>query len=263
MVWSVTVPYILLFLAGMVAGFINSIAGGGTLFTFPTLVWLGRPPILANATNSVALWPGSLTGMIGFRREMTGSGRLFLFLAVPSLLGGVGGAVLLLHTPERFFSFAVPWLILFATGLIAFQEPIGRILQPREEEPIGPGGISSRKKAIILASQFCIGIYGGYFGAGIGILMLALLGLFGFRDIHRMNGMKNGLAMCINGIAAVYFILSHSVIWSDAVALSAGSIAGAYGGAGLARRLGRPLVKKIVILVGLFTAFSMLWRTRL
>jgi len=262
--WTGWLSYGLLVIAGAAAGLINSIAGGGTLVTFPTLVWLGRPPILANASNTVALWPGSLAGMIGFRREMAGCSRIFPWLAIPSILGGVSGAALLLSTPARLFSFIVPWLILFATLLIIFQGRLQRrfTLPDEEHRDSGrEGEMPLRKRGLMITSQYLIGLYGGYFGAGIGILMLALLGLLGHKDLHRMNGLKNGLAMCINGIAAFYFVFHGAVIWMDSFALAVGAILGAYGGAGLARRLGRDFVRKVVIAIGFIMAFSMLFRS--
>src|SRR3712207_1820063 len=177
------------------AGLINSIAGGGTLVSFPALLWIGRDPVLANATSTVALWPASLAGVYGFRRELKGGARLFLLFGVPSLLGGVLGAVLLLRTPSETFARLVPFLILFATLLLAAQEPISRKLGKAED-----GGRSRAWWAGAVAFQFLVGVYGGYFGAGIGILMLAALGLLGFSDIHRMNALKNLLAICINEI---------------------------------------------------------------
>ncbi len=262
MIWTNILSYALLVAAGAAAGLINSIAGGGTLVTFPTLLWLGRNPVLANASNTIALWPGSLTGMIGFRREMAGTARIFPWLAVPSLLGGISGAVLLVHTPERYFSAIVPWLIFFSTLLIMFQEKLRKklaIANPLETDPEGAARLT--RPGMMVLSQYLIGLYGGYFGAGIGILMLALLGLLGHQDLHRMNGLKNGLAMCINGVAAFYFVFQGAVIWGDSLSLMAGSIVGAYGGAGLARRLGREFVRKVVIAIGLFMTVSLFLRS--
>ena len=230
---------LIIFGAAFLAGAVNSIAGGGTLISFPTRVWLGRDAILANATNAAALWPGSFAGMIGFRQDLAKVRRSLLLLTIPSLLGGAVGAILLLHTSTRTFEQLVPWLILSATLLLAFQEVITRHLPYRW--PLG----------VVLAFQFLVGIYGGYFGAGMGILMLAALGLMGLTDLHQMNGLKNLLAICINGVAAIYFALSGAVIWFDALLMAVAAILGGYAGAKIAHKLGRGFVRGAVVVIGL------------
>lgn len=238
--------------AAFAAGLINSIAGGGTLLSFPALIWLGRDPVLANATSTVALWPASLAGAYGFRRDLKGGARWLLVFGAPSLAGGVLGAFLLLRTPSGTFARLVPFLILFATLLVAVQEPISQRLGRAEgERP------SRAWWAGTIVFQFLVGVYGGYFGAGIGILMLAALGLLGFADIHRMNGLKNLLALCINGVAALYFILSGAVIWVDVLVMTFAAIAGGYSGARLAYRLGRRFVRYAVIVIGLVMGVSL------
>ena len=232
---------LLIALAGLLAGAVNSIAGGGTLISFPTLVWLGRDPIIANATNAVAMWPGSLASAIGFRRELASVRRWLLLLLIPSLAGGGLGAWLLLRTPTRTFQQIVPFLILGATLLLAFQEVISRRV----------GKISHSHRVFVFVFQFLVGLYGGYFGAGMGILMLAALGLIGLTDLHQMNGLKNVLAVGINGIAAIYFALAKAVAWNDVFILAAGTIAGGYLGARLARKLGRKFVRRAVVVIGL------------
>lgn len=239
--------------AAFAAGLINSIAGGGTLVSFPALLWTGRDAVLANATSTVALWPASLAGVYGFRRELKGGSRLFLLFGGPSLLGGALGAALLLRTPSATFARLVPFLILFATLLLAAQEPLSRRLKHSEEEkPPSRGWWAGA-----MVFQFLVGVYGGYFGAGIGILMLAALGLLGFTDIHRMNALKNLLAICINGVAAVYFITSGAVIWSDVLVMMFAAIAGGYSGARLAYKLGRRFVRLAVIAIGLVMSVSL------
>jgi uncharacterized membrane protein YfcA len=241
--------------AAFAAGLINSIAGGGTLVSFPALLWTGRDPVLANSTSTVALWPASLAGVYGFRRELKGGARLFLLFGAPSLAGGVLGAVLLLRTSSETFARLVPFLILFATLLLAVQEPISRKLGRVEgEKPTRAWWVGA------VVFQFLVGVYGGYFGAGIGILMLAALGLLGFSDIHRMNALKNLLAICINGVAAVYFIASGAVIWSDVLLMTFAALAGGYAGARLAYRLGRRFVRIAVIIVGLVMSVSLFFK---
>ncbi|MET0645873.1 MAG: sulfite exporter TauE/SafE family protein [Pyrinomonadaceae bacterium] len=243
--------------AAFAAGMINSMAGGGTLVSFPALLWVGRDPVLANATSTVALWPASLAGAYGFRSELKGGTRTFLLFAAPSLLGGVLGAVLLLRTPSETFGRLVPFLILFATLLLAAQEPISRRLRAGREEGQEP---TRAWWAGALVFQFLVGVYGGYFGAGIGILMLAALGLLGFDDIHRMNALKNLLAICINGVAAVCFVVWGAVIWSDVLVMTLAAVAGGYSGARLAYRLGRRFVRVAVILIGLAMSVSLFFR---
>ncbi len=253
------------FAAAFAAGMINSVAGGGTLITFPTLVWLGRDPIIANVTSTVALWPGSLGGMLGFRHELGDSRRWMLVLAGPSIAGGLLGAFLLLRTPSRTFAAIVPYLILFATILFAAQEPLARWLRRNDEALGAQRGVAPHQPRDdwwlgIAAFQFLVAVYGGYFGAGIGILMLAALGLLGLSDIHQMNGLKNFCAVCINLIAAGYFMLWGPVNWLDATVMAAGAIAGGFGGAGLARRLGREFVRRVVVVIGFAMAISLFLR---
>lgn len=264
-VWQIP----LVFAAAFVAGMMNSVAGGGTLVTFPTLVWIGIDPISANITSTVALWPGSLGALVGFRRELGDSRRLMLLLGAPSVAGGLIGARLLLLTPSPVFASIVPFLILFATILFAAGEPLMRRLRARdpkqssEQASEEAGTNRTRTRAWwtgAIVFQFLVAIYGGYFGAGIGILMLAALGLLGLTDIHQMNGLKNFFAVCINVVAAAYFIGSGRVEWSYALVMVVGAVAGGYGGAGLARKLGRTFVRRAVIFIGLAMALSLLLR---
>src|SRR5262249_20253553 len=183
---------------------INSVAGGGTLVSFPALIWVGRDPIVANVTSTIGLWPASLGAMVGFRQELRESREWISVLLAPSFAGGILGAVLLLRTPSRTFAAVVPYLILFATSLFAARARLGR----RSVAPPRADGFSRGSWWAAVSFQFLVSIYGGYFGAGIGILMLAALSLFGLTDMHRMNGIKNTLAVFINGTAAVYFSLS-------------------------------------------------------
>ena len=251
--------YFLVFLAAAVGGAINVVAGGGTLITFPAVVWLGVPPLAANATSTVALWPGSLAGTWGFRHELGGMRSWLLWFTVPSILGGVAGALLLLYTPKGRFEAIVPFLVLGATLLFLMQRTITRKFarqaldagEHAEERDVMP-----RPSVWFLVFQFGVAVYGGYFGAGIGILMLATLGLMGLTNIHKMNGLKNWGATCINGFAALMFVFSGIVQWPVALAMAAGSLCGGNIGAWLAIRAGQIWVRRAVIAVG-FGAF--LW----
>jgi uncharacterized membrane protein YfcA len=240
------------FASAFAAGAINSVAGGGTLLTFPTLIWLGLDSVAANATSTVAIWPGSLGGMWGYRKDLRTADRRMLALTVPSLAGGIAGALLLRFTPPSIFDAVVPFLILFATVLFMVQETVQRIFKTGEARHQ-----TSKWLAGAMVFQFFVALYGGYFGAGIGILMLAALSILGMSDIHQMNGLKNFFALCINGVAAIYFIFAHMVEWPYVLLMALGAIAGGIGGAGLARKMGRSRVRALVIAIGLAMALSL------
>ena len=254
----------MLFAAGAVAGAINSLAGGGTLVSFPTLLWLGRAPITANATNTLALCPGALATMAAFRNDLAPIRRWMLLLVPPSLAGGLIGAWLLLRTPERVFATMVPWLILFATLLFAAQGPITMGIRRLRRQTERPAANGPRREAwpYVVAFELAVAIYGGYFGAGVGIMTLAALGLVGFTDIHHMVGLRNFAALCINGVASVYFISQHAVVWPDALVMIVGQIIGGYGGARIARRLGRTFMRRAVVVIGAAMAASLLFARR-
>jgi uncharacterized membrane protein YfcA len=243
------------FAAAFAAGAINSVAGGGTLVTVPTMIWLGLPAINANATSTVALWPGSLSGAWGFRRELADADRRIFALVVPSVIGGLAGAMLLERTPPDVFERIVPALILFATCLFMAQEPLQRRFNLTTVHDARSHWLSWT-----MGFQLLVGVYGGYFGAGIGIMMLAALSLMGHTDIHQMNGVKNLLAVAINGIAIAYLATTDLILWPQALLMAAGAIAGGVGGAGAARRIGRAAVRRIVIAVGFAMALVMFLR---
>jgi uncharacterized membrane protein YfcA len=240
------------FASAFAAGAINSVAGGGTLLTFPTLIWLGLDSVAANATSTVAIWPGSLGSMWGYRKELALADRRVLALTAPSLIGGIAGALLLRFTPPSVFDALVPFLILFATILFMVQETVQRMFKTGEGRHQSATWLTG---AILF--QFFVSLYGGYFGAGIGILMLAALSILGLTDIHQMNGLKNFFALCINGVAAMYFIFAHMVQWPYVLIMAAGAIAGGVGGAGLARKMGRTAVRRVVIGIGFAMALSL------
>lgn len=240
--------------AAFAAGMINSVAGGGTVLTFPTLVWVGLAPVTANATSTVAIWPGALGSMWGYRENVRHAERRLVFLVLPSVIGGLLGAWLLRYTPPDLFAKLVPYLILFATILFMVQGPVQRYFGLH---PSGESHRTGRWLAGAMVFQFFVALYGGYFGAGIGILMLAALSILGLHDIHQMNGLKVLFGMSINGVAALYFIVMKMVYWPDVAVMAVAAIAGGYGGAGLARRLGRTVVRRIVIAIGFGMAISL------
>ncbi len=239
--------------AAFLAGAINSVAGGGTLVSFPALIWLGLNSVTANATSTVAIWPGTLGSIWGYRREMREAEPRMYLLVVPSLIGGISGALLLRWTPPAVFDRMVPFLILFATLLFMAQEQVQRALKTAGSE----SHRSAKWMAGAMLFQLAVGIYGGYFGAGIGILMLAALAIIGLTDIHQMNGLKTLFGMSINGVAAIYFIVAGMVYWPYVVLMAIAAILGGYGGAGTARKLGRTAVRRIVIAIGFGMAVSL------
>ena len=245
---------LLLFVAGGVAGIINSMAGGGILVSFPALVFSGAPAIDATATSKFALLMGGLASLWSYRREFATQKRWAWRFGPPSLLGGLMGAVLLLYTGEARFREIVPYLILFATSLFILQPTISKWLQI-EADAIQRSRFSL---ALALFFQFCVGLYAGYFGAGIGILMLAALGILGQKNIHEMNSLKVLLGSLMNGMAAVYFAIQSNILWPEALVMTAGALAGGYAGPKLARRLGPATVRTFVSIVGLGIGFYFL-----
>ena len=245
--------------ASSLAGAVNSVAGGGSLITFPVLVWLGREPIVANATNTVSLSPGSIAALHGFRRELVGLQRWIVWGTVPSLAGGTLGAVLLLRTPSAVFAGLVPYLILFATTLFACSGPLHALA--RRKRGGSPDGVPPLPRgSVFLLYHLLVSLYGGYFGAGIGIMMLAGLGLAGFVAIHRMIALRNYYAILINGVAAAYFILFGAVRWTDAAVLTVGQIVGGLAGARIARNLSASTVRWAVVVIGVVMALSLFRR---
>ena len=247
---------LLVVIAAAVGGAINAIAGGGTLITFPALVGLGVPAIVANATSTVALWPGALGSLYGYRDELAGARSWATRFAMPSLVGGLLGALLLLRTPAERFDQVVPWLVLGATVLFLVQRPLMTALRSRSAAaPGSPDDPTSRPPGIpLLLFQLGVAVYGGYFGAGIGILMLAALGFMGFTNIHRMNGLKNWGGLCINVVAALTFALGGFVDWPVAIAMATGAMAGGYAGSRLAQRVPQEWVRRAVIVIGFAAA---------
>jgi uncharacterized membrane protein YfcA len=237
--------YLLLCLAAIAAGAINSIAGGGTLLTFPSLLTVVSP-VVANATSTVSLVPGSLASAWGYRREMQAARRWLLLLMWPSLIGGAVGALLVTRLEERTFQTLVPWLLSVAATLFLLQPVIAKFTGIGESHAPPSHGT----RMAITLFQFLVAIYGGYFGAGIGILMLSSLSFMGISDIHQMNALKAILGTCINGIAVVVFIVEGKVNWHFALIMSAASILGGYLGAHFARRLNPHIVRWLVIIIG-------------
>ncbi|MEO7086940.1 MAG: sulfite exporter TauE/SafE family protein [Gemmatimonadaceae bacterium] len=244
----------------LIGGAMNSVAGGGTLLTFPALVGLGISPLIANATSTCALWPASVTSIFGYRAELRGAQKWAFGFAIPSVIGGGFGAWLLLRTPASRFAEIVPWLVLGATGLFIVQPAVARWVARRRVARLGDASHGSPSDEVltstlpsvpILLWQTLVGVYTGYFGAGAGILMLAALGFMGMSNIHRMNGLKNWGGLCMNAVAAIMFAFSGLVSWPIAAAMAVGSMSGGYLGSRGAQRVPRGVVRVVVILIGL------------
>jgi uncharacterized membrane protein YfcA len=231
--------YGLLFVAAAVGGAINSVAGGGSFVAFPALLFAGVPAVPANATNTIALWPGSLASAVAYRRELRDVRRTLFPLGVASLAGGLVGSLLLLRTSNHTFVLLIPWLLLFATVLFSFGGTVTGRLRAGARASLG----------VAIAAQLLIGVYGGYFGGGIGIMMLAVLSLLGMTDIHRMNSLKAVLGTLANGVAVVTFVVAGAVAWAPGAVMIVGGVVGGYAGAAMARRVEPGLVRKLVLVV--------------
>jgi uncharacterized membrane protein YfcA len=246
-----TFPQILLlFVAAILGGTLNAVAGGGTFITLPTLIFTGVLPINANATSTIALWPGSVASLSAYRKELLTQNRTVIaVLSITSLIGGVLGAELLLSTSQSTFVTLLPYLLLLATVLFAISGPITTRMRKR-----AAGEVKAQhtwvRLVVIAILQFIIAIYGGYFGGGIGILMLATLGLMGMENIHEMNAVKTLLTTFINGVAVIIFIVRGVVEWPQAIVMIVGAIIGGYGAAYFARKIDQRFVRVFVILVG-------------
>ncbi|MBV9707868.1 MAG: sulfite exporter TauE/SafE family protein [Chloroflexi bacterium] len=238
----------LLFLAAVVGGMLNAVAGGGSFFGFPALLFCGVPAIPANATNTIALWLGSVASIGPYRHELSTQRREVLILLIgTSLVGGMLGAVLLLKTPATTFTALIPYLLLIATALFAFSPAITTLLRTNV---LDKTRLTWRVLGGVSVAQLIISIYGGYFGGGIGILMLATLSLMGVENIHVMNALKTVLASFINGIAVIAFIVGRAIFWPQAIVMIVGAIIGGYGAAYYARKIEQRWVRLFVIIVG-------------
>ena len=240
--------------AGLAAGTINTVVGSGSLMTFPVLLAFGYPPVTANVSNNIGLVPGSISGSIGYREELRGQRARAIWLGRASLLGGATGAALLLALPPSWFAAIVPAFIAVALVLVVLQPRLSAALVRRQGEPHEHGG------RLGLAGVFGAGVYGGYFGAAQGILLLAILGLTLDEDLQRINALKNVLAGLVNGIAAVIFVLVAHVAWAPAALIAVGSTAGGQVGARYGRRLPPAGLRALIVVVGLTAIVVLLTR---
>ncbi|WP_329568800.1 sulfite exporter TauE/SafE family protein [Kitasatospora sp. NBC_01266] len=241
------------FAAGMGAGTINVIVGSGTLITFPVLLAIGLPPVTANVSNTLGLVPGSVSGAIGYRRELTDQKGRLIRLGVAALLGGLLGAFLLTKLPSKAFDAIVPVLILLALVLVVIQPRVARAVAARGGKPTHPDG-----SPLLVAGIFCSAVYGGYFGAAQGVLMLALMGMLLRDELQRMNAVKNVLALIVNGVAAIFFMFTASMDWLAALLIAVGSALGGLIGAKVGRRLPPTALRGLIVVVGLAAVTKLL-----
>ncbi len=240
-----------LFFAALIAGTINSVAGGGSFISFPALLFVGMPAIPANATNTAALWPGTVASTVAYRNAFTPQAKRLLWpLFAMAVVGGVLGAVILLKTPPATFLRLVPWLLLVATLLFVFSGRMTAWIRNRMGQTAGDRHLPQGMFWAGLGVQLVIAMYVGYFGAGTGILMLALLALLGLDNIHAMNGMKSLLVSVANGVAIVTFVWAHVVVWPQAVLMLIAAVTGGYAGAYFAQKMNPQHVRWMVIAIG-------------
>lgn len=245
---------ILIMAAGFAAGAMNSMAGGGTFFSFPALLAVGIPPVVANASNSVALWPASLSGAWAYRRELSRYKRYLIPMGVISFLGGIGGGLLLLSTQDATFSMLIPWLLLFATVLFGFSGKLSVWL--RGKEAGAPG-----TRPLALAGHMLVSIYGGFFGAGMGILMIASLAMAGHDDVHEINAIKNLLSAVIYSVTVTTFIIAGAVSWPFTLVMMAAATIGGYTGAAAARKISALWMRRFIITVGIVLTLYYFYKT--
>jgi uncharacterized membrane protein YfcA len=232
---------LILFIVAAAAGALNSVAGGGSFLTLPTLLFAGVSPVVANATSTLAMWPGAVASAVAYRRELSARTRWLVPLIVVSLAGGFVGAVLLVRTSDTSFMRLLPWLMLLATLTFTFGGRVHRALSL---------GQLHGNLTLALLLQFVIAVYGGYFGGGMGIMMLAAFSLAGMFDMHEMNGLKTVLGAAVNALAMAHFVVAGIVAWGPGLIMAAGSIAGGYIGAVAARQVDQRVVRTIVIVIG-------------
>jgi uncharacterized membrane protein YfcA len=259
-------PYqaVFLFAVGVAGGALNSVAAGGGFLCFPALIFAGLPPVNANATNTAVMWPGTAASTAAYRTEIAGYRRLMLPLVSTGVIGGLAGALILLRTPQATFLRLVPWLLLTATLLLAFNERLNRWIGSGllgQTLGVQRSGPSRRQLLWAALAQLGIATYIGFFGAGAGILMMAMFALLGVRNIHALNGLKVLLATICNGMALVTFIVARAIIWPHAVLMLIGAVLGGYGGAWYARKLPPQYIRWFAIAVGAGLTFYFFVKT--
>jgi hypothetical protein len=263
--WAASVDWhwVWLVVASFLAGVLNAVAGGGSFLSFPAMLGVGIPPVQANATNTVAIWPGQLTSIAAYRDDVRKNLGMAWRMGAAGLLGGTAGAVVLLNTPQKTFMHLVPWLLLGAASTFAASGPVSRALarlnRRRAEREAGGEVQAPRRWPLFLASMV-VSFYVGYFGAGAGFLFMTLLALFGYRDMQAINALKVVANLLANGIAFVIFIADGQVVWRFCLAAMVAAGIGGYASASLAKRVPQPVLRALVVIIGMSMAAWFFWR---
>ncbi|HEY1804295.1 MAG TPA: sulfite exporter TauE/SafE family protein [Terracidiphilus sp.] len=257
-----------LVVAAFLAGVLNAVAGGGSFLSFPAMLGMGILPVQANTTNTVAIWPGQLTSVVAYRDDVRKNRSSALLMGLAGLLGGTAGAIVLLNTPQTTFMRLVPWLLLFAALLFAASGPVSRWLEKRKLKRLKLGrdqrGLNERPQAqrrlLLFLASVVVSFYVGYFGAGAGFVYMTLLALFGYEDIHVINALKVVANLLANGVAFAIFIIEGQVVWRYCFAAMVAAAIGGYASASLARRVPQPVLRALVVVIGLSMAAWFFWR---
>ncbi len=241
--------------AAFLAGVLNAVAGGGTFLSFPALLGMKILPIQANATSTVAVWPGQLTSVAAYRDDIRKNMQVALLMSAAGFTGGTAGALVLIHTPQMTFLHLVPWLLLASASIFAVSGPVSRWLEARKTVPARP----ARRLLVFLATA-AVCFYIGYFGAGAGFLLITALSLFGYKDLHEINALKVAAATSANVIACIIFAVRGQVVWRYCLVAMIACAIGGYSSARLARRVPQSVLRGLVVFIGLFMAAWFFWR---
>lgn len=249
--------WVWLVVAAFLAGVLNAVAGGGSFLSFPALLGMNIPPVQANATNTVAVWPGQLTSIAAYRQDVRRNLRSAWPMGLAGLLGGTAGAVVLLNTPQKTFMHLVPWLLLCAASIFAVSGPVSRWLERRKGRMSGE---PRPKRVPLFFAAMAVSFYVGYFGAGAGFLFMTMLALFGYQDIHAINALKVVTNTLANGIAFFIFVVDGQVVWRYCLMAMVACAIGGYASASLARKVPQPVLRGMVVVIGLSMAAWFFWR---
>lgn len=255
--------WVWLVVAGFLAGVLNAVAGGGSLLSFPAILGMGVPPVQANATNTVAIWPGQLTSVVAYWPDVRRNLHIAWPIGVAGLIGGTSGALVLLDTPQKTFMRLVPWLLLGAAGIFAVSGPVTRWLarlNVARMEDAAAGHAHQPRRVPLFLTSILVSFYIGYFGAGAGFLIMTQLSLFGYQDIHVINALKVLNNTAANGVAFVIFVVNGQVEWRYCLAAMVAAAVGGYASAILARRIPQPVLRGLVVFIGLAMSAWFFWR---
>lgn len=257
--------WVWLVVASFLAGVLNAVAGGGSFLSFPAMMGMNVLPVQANATNTVAIWPGQLTSIAAYWQDVRKNMSSAVLMGLAGLLGGTAGAVVLLNTPQKTFMHLVPWLLLGAASTFAISGPVSRALSRLNKERAAhevPGETHAPNRTPLFVAAVLVSVYVGYFGAGAGFLYMTLLALFGYRDIQAINALKVVANLMGNGIAFVIFIMDGQVVWRYCLAAMVAAALGGYVSASLAKRIPQPVLRALVVVIGLSMAAFFFWKNR-